>query len=102
MGIALLKAKKMIIWGSAAELHGGISLLSNMTHILDGAVYFNAYLIDQRLIERVLRKLEDYRPDILRGLPHFLAAVAEYALRRGIGGVQAEGCDLDWGNAKQM
>ena len=84
LGVDLLEAKKVVLWGSASELLDGIPFLSRIAHFVDGTTYFNAYLLDERLMERILRRLDYYRPDILRGLPHFLAAVAEYALRRGI------------------
>ncbi len=84
IGVDETLAKKVVIWGYARELFQGISMKDKIIHYLTNTLYLNAYLLDKDKLRKFVQKINNYKPDILRGFSSFLYVLGKYVLENNL------------------
>ncbi len=80
IGVNETLSKKVVLWGYARELLEGPSLRDKIAHYLTNTLYMNVYLLNEDRLRKIVRKINDYKPDILRGFSSFLYVLGRYIL----------------------
>ena len=84
IGVNETLSKKVVIWGYARELLQGISIRDKIAYYLTNTLYLNAYLLDEDRLRKIVRKINNYKPDILRGFSSFLYMLGRYILENNL------------------
>ncbi len=80
LGVNETLSKKIVLWGYARELLEGPRLRDKIAHYLTNTMYLNVYLLNEDRLREIVRKINDYKPDILRGFSSFLYVLGRYIL----------------------
>lgn len=91
MGIDIRPLKKVIIWGSEADLqHWNFGLKARMKAKLFNAKYFNAFNLTEDVLAEIVAYIRNHDIRFVRGYASSLKAISSYILKKGYGTLQVD------------
>jgi phenylacetate-CoA ligase len=78
-----MNVKKVILWGSERDLFkGSIGLKAKVTNLLTNTIFLNGFIMTEEDMERYIKIINAYKPDLIRGYAGLLYELCRYAERK--------------------
>lgn len=91
MGIDIRPLKKVIIWGSEADLQNWtFGFKARIKAKLFNAKYFNAFNLTEDVLAEIVAYIRNHNIRFVRGYASSLKAIASYILKKGYGSLQVD------------
>jgi len=85
LGVDEPGVKKIILWGSERDLfEGGMGWKTKIANWLNNTIFLNSFRMTEEDIERYIKIINAYKPDLIRGYAGSLYELCRYAERKNI------------------
>jgi len=85
LGVDEPGVKKIILWGSERDLfEGGMDWKTKIANWLNNTIFLNSFRMTEEDIERYIKIINAYKPDLIRGYAGSLYELCRYAERKNI------------------
>ncbi|MFC1933370.1 phenylacetate--CoA ligase family protein, partial [Chloroflexota bacterium] len=85
LAIDQLEAKEAFLWGSERDLFsGGSSLKAKVVNWLTNRLFLNSFRMTQEDMERYVRAINSYKPDLMKGYAGSLYELCSYAAQENL------------------
>ena len=82
LGIEEPIIKRAILWGSERDFFkGGVGIRARLINCLTHIMFLNSFRMSESDLEVYIRKINAYRPELIRGYANSLFELCDYALR---------------------
>jgi phenylacetate-CoA ligase len=83
IGIDESDVKKVLLWGSERDtFEGTIGLKAKLSNRLTNTVFLNSFRMTERDMERYVKTINSYRPDLIRGYAGSLHELCKFVQRK--------------------
>jgi len=83
LGIEEPIVKRVILWGSERDFfEGGVGIQARLKNRLAHVLFLNSFRMSESDSELYIKKINAYRPQLIRGYANSLFELCDYALRR--------------------
>jgi len=83
VGIDESSVKKIILWGSERDLfQSGMGIRANIINWISNVVFLNSFRMSEDGIERYIRSINSYKPELIRGYAISLYELCRYAEKK--------------------
>jgi phenylacetate-CoA ligase len=83
LGIEEPIAKRVILWGSERDFfEGGAPIQARLKNRARHSMFLNSFRMSESDLELYIRKINAYRPELIRGYAHSLFELCDYAARK--------------------
>lgn len=85
LGVDEPSVKKIILWGSERDLfQGAIGLKAKVGNWLTNTVFLNSFKMTEEDMNRYIKTINSYKPDLIRGYAGSLYELCRYAERKSM------------------
>lgn len=85
VGIDEPEVKKVIMWGSVSDLfQGSVGWKTKIYNRLSNTVLLNSFKMTEQDMERYIKTINSYKPDLIRGYAGSLYELCRYAAKKGL------------------
>jgi phenylacetate-CoA ligase len=83
LGIEEPIAKRVLLWGSERDFFaGGAGIQARLKNRVAHTMFLNSFRMSESDLELYIRKINAYRPELIRGYAHSLFELCDYAARK--------------------